>query len=53
MVGLHVGLTDNPAALFHWMVSGPEIALAVGELEGSIEKKQNMDCCYDEQNNQA
>ena len=31
-----VGLTENPAALHHWMVSGPEMARVIGEFEGSI-----------------
>lgn len=27
-----VGLTENPAALRRWMVSGPEMARVIGEL---------------------
>ena len=34
-----VGLTDNPAALRHWMVSGPEMACLIGEFEVSTKKR--------------
>ena len=33
-----VGLTENPAALRRWMVSGPEMARVIGEFEVSMEK---------------
>ena len=31
------------------MVSGPEMACAIGEFEGSIKKMQDMDYCHHEQ----
>ena len=34
-------LTENPAALRHWMVSGPEMARVIGEFEMSTEKKKS------------
>ncbi len=39
-----VGLTENPAALRRWMVSGPEMARLIEEFEGSSEKRQDTDC---------
>ena len=36
-------MTENPAALHHWMFSGPEMARLIQELEGSIEKRQDTD----------
>ena len=36
-----VGLTENPAALRCWMVSGPEMARLIGEFEVSTKKIQN------------
>ena len=44
-----VGLTENPAALYHWMVSGSEMTRIIEEFEDSIEKKQNAYCSYQEQ----
>ena len=38
-----VGLTENPAAMHRWMVSGPEIACLIGEFEGSTKKRQDKD----------
>ena len=35
-----VGLTENPAALRHWMVCGPEMARLIGEFESSKETCQ-------------
>ena len=35
--GVAVGLTENPAALRRWFVSGPEMARVIGKFEGSIE----------------
>ena len=48
-----VGLTDNPAVLGHWMVFGPEMARVIGEFEGSIQKKKDMDYRKHEQNRHA
>ena len=48
-----VGLTENPAALCRWMVSGPEMACVIGEFGGSIQKKQDMDYHHHEQNKYA
>ena len=36
-----VGLTENPAALRRWMVSGPEMARLIGEFEVSTKKIEN------------
>ena len=44
-----VGLTENPSALRHWMVSGPEMAHLIGEFESSIMEKQDSDCHHHEQ----
>ena len=44
-----VGLTENPAALRCWMVSGPEMALVIGEFEGSICKMQGTDYRHHDQ----
>jgi len=38
-----VGLTENPAALRHWMVSGPEMARLIGEFEVSTKKRNKTD----------
>ena len=43
-----VGLTENPAALHRWMVSGPEMASLIGEFEGSTKKWQDEDRRYHE-----
>ena len=32
-----VGLTDNPSALRHWTVAGPEVARAIAELQAGKE----------------
>ena len=37
----NVGLTENPAALRRWMVSGPEMARIIGEFEVSTKKIEN------------
>ena len=34
-----VGLTENPAALRRWMVSGPEMARVITEFQGTAEKR--------------
>ena len=44
-----VGLTENPAALRRWMVSGPEMARVVGEFEASTEKRKKTDTLHHEQ----
>ena len=36
-----VGLTENPAALRRWMVSGPEMARLIEEFEVSTKKIEN------------
>ena len=38
-----VRLTESPAALKRWMVSGPEMARVIGELEASTEKRKKLD----------
>ena len=35
-----VGLTQNPAALRRWMVSGPEMARLIEEFQASMEKPE-------------
>ena len=35
-----VGLTDDPNALRHWMVAGPEVAQAIGEFQAAMEAVQ-------------
>jgi len=44
-----VGLTENPAALRRWMVSGPEMARVIGEFEASAEKRHVPDSRHHEQ----
>jgi hypothetical protein len=44
-----VGLTENPAALRRWMVSGPEMARLIGEFEASLEKTRQPDFRHHEQ----
>ena len=44
-----VGLTENPAALRRWMVSGPEMARVIGEFEVSTKKRQDKDWRHHEQ----
>ncbi|KAJ8027926.1 hypothetical protein HOLleu_30023 [Holothuria leucospilota] len=48
-----VGLTENPAALRRWMVSGPEMARLIQEFEGSTEKRQDTDIRHHEQKRHA
>ncbi|KAG0723068.1 hypothetical protein GWK47_043326 [Chionoecetes opilio] len=48
-----VGLTENPAALRRWMVSGPEMARLIQEFEGSAEKRQDTDVRHHEQKRHA
>jgi hypothetical protein len=48
-----VGLTENPAALRRWMVSGPEMARVVGEFEASSEKRKKTDTRHHEQTKHA
>ena len=48
-----VGLTENPAALHRWMVSGPEMARLVGEFEASSEKRKETDTRHHEQTKHA
>lgn len=48
-----VGLTENPAALRRWMVSGPEMARLIHEFEGSTEKSQATDRRHHEQKRHA
>ena len=38
-----VRLTESPAALKHWRVSGPEMARVIGELEASTDKRKKLD----------
>ena len=44
-----IGLTENPAALRRWMVSGPEMARVIREFEMSTEKKKSTDFCHHEE----
>ena len=44
-----VGLTENPAALRRWMVSGPEMARVIGEFEASTEKSKKLDSRHHEE----
>lgn len=48
-----VGLTENPAALRRWMVSGPEMARVIGEFEISTEKRKETDTRHHEQTRHA
>ncbi|KAI9527353.1 hypothetical protein NQZ68_030800 [Dissostichus eleginoides] len=48
-----VGLTENPAALRRWMLSGPEMARVVGEFEASTEKRKKTDTRHHEQTKHA
>ena len=48
-----VGLTENPAALRRWMVSGPEMARVIGEFEVSTEKRKKTDTRHHEQTKHA
>ena len=45
-----VGLTESPAALQRWMVSGPEMARLINDFEASIHHSKNtVDVCYHKQ----
>ena len=44
-----VGLTENPAALHRWMVSGREMARLIQEFERSTEKRQDTHGRHHEQ----
>ncbi|KAK3737220.1 hypothetical protein QZH41_001820 [Actinostola sp. cb2023] len=44
-----VGLTENPAALRRWMVSGPEMARVISEFEATTEKKKTTDFRHHEE----
>ena len=37
-----IGLTEDPSALRHWMVAGPEISRIVDEFETAIGRSQQM-----------
>jgi hypothetical protein len=44
-----VGLTDNPAALRRWMVSGPEVARVIQEFERTLSHKDSEKLVHHEQ----
>lgn len=44
-----VGLTENPAALRRWMVSGPELARVIAEFEVTTDKRKKTDTRHHEQ----
>ena len=45
-----IGLTESPAALQRWMVSGPEMAGPINEFETSVSHPQVVpDTCHHEQ----
>ena len=48
-----VGLTENPAALRRWMVTGPEMARLIGEFEVLTMKKKKTDFHHHEQTKHA
>ena len=48
-----VGLTENPAALRRWKVSGPEMAHLIGEFEVSTMKRKKTDFRHHEQTKHA
>ena len=48
-----VGLTENPAALQRWMVSGPEMARVIGEFESFTEERKRTDTRHHEQTKHA
>ena len=48
-----VGLTENPAALRRWMVTGPEMARLIGKFEVSTMKKKKTDFRHHEQTKHA
>lgn len=51
--GGDVGLTENPAALRRWIVSGPEMARLIRESDGSTEKRQHTERRHHEQTRHA
>ena len=44
-----VDLTENQAALRHWLVSGPEMGKVVEEFEASTEKRKCLDFRHHEE----
>jgi len=36
------GFAANPAALKHWLVSGPDKARVIGEFEASTERRKKL-----------
>jgi len=42
VTGGAVGLTENPAALRHWMISGLEVARLIAEFEASSDTDERM-----------
>ena len=48
-----VGLTENPATLRRWMVSGPEMARLIEEFEVSTNKRNKTDFRHHEQRKHA
>ena len=48
-----MSLTENPAALRRWMVTGPEMARLIGEFEVSTMKKKKTDFRHHEQTKHA
>ena len=48
-----VGLTENPAALRRWKVSGPEMARLIGEFEVSTMKRKKTHFRHHEQTKHA
>ena len=48
-----MGLTENPAALRCWMVSGPDMACVIREFEVSTEKRIKTDIQHHEQTKSA
>ena len=44
-----VGLTENPAPLRRWMVSGPELARVIAEFEVTTDKRKKTDSRHHEQ----
>ena len=48
-----MGLTENPAALHRWMVSGPEMARLIQEFEISTDKKKTTDLRHHEDTEHA
>ena len=44
-----VSLTENPAALRRWMMSGPEMARVIGEFEASTKRRKTLDLRHHEE----